>query len=89
MAVFISPAMLRRMIADKSGVPLATVEAVLDAHDEVVLACLETGLKVRALGVGHFAMKDQAAMRKFIPVSGQVVDIPAKRVIVFKAARKP
>lgn len=87
MSVFVGPAMLKRLVAQKAGVPLAETERVLNAHTEVVLALLETGAKVRALGQGYFVMKESRKINKFIPATGEMKEIPAKRSLAFRLSR--
>lgn len=88
MSAFIGSALLKRLVSEKSGVPQDEVDKVLSAYDGVVLLLLETGARVRALGSGHFLIRTSKATRKVSPRDGEVMEIPARRKIVFRESRK-
>lgn len=88
MGSFIGPALLARLVADKTQKPPAEVEQVLSAYDDLVVALLKKGAKVRVLQSGYFEVIQTKATRRKSPLVKGYVKIPAKKKIVFRTARK-
>lgn len=91
MSAFIGPALLKRLVAEKSGVAEGDTEKVIDAFNDCVLSLLKQGAKVRALGVGYFEIKKTKATRRKSPMvkkGGGFVKVPARRKVVFRESRK-
>lgn len=61
----------------------AAVEAVLSA----IKNTLASGGKVQLVGFGTFSVKTKAARTGRNPKTGEVINIPAKKVPVFKAGK--
>lgn len=83
-AVFLGRAMLNRFVANKAGVEPDVSLKILDALDEVVAAQLEAGASVRVFG-GFLRYIPTKATRRRNPATGEPVDVPAGRKLVFKA----
>lgn len=89
MSAFIGPALLKKLVAEKSGVPEDEAGKVLEAFNSCVLSILEQGGRVRALGIGYFEIKKTKATRRRSPMlKGKFVKVPAKKKVVFRESRK-
>lgn len=88
MSAFIGPALLKKLVADKSGVAEEDTGKVLDAFSECVVAYVQRGAKVRALGRGYFEMVKTKKTRRKSPMVEGFVNVPARKKIVFRESRK-
>lgn len=89
MAVRIGQALLRRLVADKAQLPLKDVEKVLDAYNDVVVSMLDTGAKVGLPTLDGYLVKiEKKATRRRAPGGGPLVEVPARKRIVFRETRK-
>lgn len=88
MSAFIGPALLRKLVAEKSGVAVESVDKVLATYGEVVVSLVEGGAKVRVLDRGYFERIKTKASRRRSPMVGGFVKVPARRKIVFRESRK-
>jgi DNA-binding protein HU-beta len=70
-----------------AGVSKVVVAAVLDTLNEVVTDCIANGEEVTIPGIGKLSIKDKAARKGRNPSTGEEMDIPAKRVPHFSAAK--
>ena len=61
----------------------AVVEQVFDAMSEGILS--SESFKVQ--GLGKFVVKDRPESTKTNPETGETVNVPAKKVVVFQAAK--
>jgi nucleoid DNA-binding protein len=87
-SAFIGPALLQKLVSDKSGVSEEEVGKVIDAFNDCVVSLVQKGGKVRALGLGYFEqVKTKKTRRKSPMVDGYVI-VPAKKKIVFRESRK-
>jgi DNA-binding protein HU-beta len=57
------------------------VEAMLDA----IKGALEKGEKVQLIGFGSFGVRERRARKGRNPKTGDEIDIPAKKVPIFRA----
>lgn len=74
-------------LAAKLGVSLKEACAFVDAEVEVLSEALTKGEAVKIAGFGIFAVKERAARKGTVPGKGITIDIPAKKVVSFKAAK--
>lgn len=72
-------------IADKSGLSKADSKKALDAFIASVSEELKTGGKIALVGFGTFSVTQKAARKGVNPRTKAVIDIPAKKVVKFKA----
>ncbi|MDO8180178.1 MAG: HU family DNA-binding protein [Undibacterium sp.] len=70
-----------------SGVQKNSVEAVLDSLADVLHGALAKGEDVALPGVGKFTIDRRAARKGRNPATGAEIDIPAKTVPKFSAAK--
>lgn len=88
MSAFIGSALLKKLVAERARVSEEETEKVLDAFAHVVVALVEDGAKVRALGRGYFEVLKTKASRRKSPMVDGYVKVPAKTKIVFRESRK-
>lgn len=88
MSAFIGPALLKKLVADKSEQPEEVAEKVLDAFNECVVSLVERGAKVRVLGRGYLEIVKTKKTRRKSPMVGGFVVVPAKKKIVYRESRK-
>ena len=78
---------LIKSIIEKSGQEKKTVDAVLNALDEVVKTSASNGESVPVAGLGVFKISDRAARTARNPLTGETVQVPAKRVAKFAVSK--
>ncbi|MDR1911760.1 MAG: HU family DNA-binding protein [Helicobacteraceae bacterium] len=74
-------------IATKSETSKAAAERFLNATLDVITEEIKKGNKVPLVGFGTFEVKQRAARSGINPISGQHIDIPAKKAVVFRAGK--
>ncbi|MBP1616231.1 MAG: hypothetical protein H6Q14_58 [Bacteroidetes bacterium] len=72
-------------IAEKSGLSKADSKKALDAFIVSVSEELKAGGKIALVGFGTFSVTQKAARKGVNPRTKAVIDIPAKKVVKFKA----
>jgi DNA-binding protein HU-beta len=70
-----------------SGVPKNSVEAVLDSLADVINSALVKREEVALPGIGKFSAEERAARKGRNPATGAEIDIAAKVVPKFSAAK--
>lgn len=70
-----------------SGVQKNTVEAVLNSLADVLNQALKNGEEVALPGIGKFSAEERAGRKGRNPATGAEIDIPAKIVPKFSAAK--
>ena len=74
-------------LAEKSSLNKKQAEAVLNAFTDTVIEALKEGDKVQMMGFGTFEVKERAARVGRKPSTGESIEIPAKKIPVFKAGK--
>ncbi|NDV77918.1 HU family DNA-binding protein [Dysgonomonas sp. 511] len=72
-------------IAEKSGLSKVDSKKALEAFIESVAEEVKGGGKVALVGFGTFSVTEKAARKGINPRTKAVIDIPAKKVVKFKA----
>lgn len=72
-------------IAEKAGLSKVDSKKALDAFIEAVGEELKKGEKVALVGFGTYSVTEKAARKGINPRTKQEIDIPAKKVVKFKA----
>ncbi len=72
-------------IAKETGLSKVKSGEALDAFVTAVSESLKNGDKVTLVGFGTFATSQREARKGRNPKTGEVIDIPSKRVAKFKA----
>ncbi len=76
-----------RVLADEAKVSKKEVKTVLEALNAVVIKTLKKDKKVKIQGLGIFAVRDRKARIGRNPMTGEQIQIPAKRVVKFRVAK--
>ncbi len=72
-------------MAEKAGMSKTDAQKAFDAFIGVTKEYLQAGEKVSFLGFGAFSVQEKAERTAKNPRTGEVVKVPAKKVIKFKA----
>jgi DNA-binding protein HU-beta len=72
-------------ISEQTGLTKTKSNQVVDAITSLIAETLSKGEKVTLVGFGTFTTTDRNARKGRNPKTGEVIDIPAKRVAKFKA----
>ena len=72
-------------ISEQTGLTKTKSSQVVDAITSVIAETLSKGEKVTLVGFGTFTTTDRNARKGRNPKTGEVIEIPAKRVAKFKA----
>ena len=72
-------------MAEKAGLSKADAKKALDAFVESTTDALKGGDRVALIGFGSFAISERGARTGRNPQTGKEIEIPAKKVVKFKA----
>lgn len=72
-------------VAEKSGLSKVDAKKAVDAFVETVTSELKAGGKIALLGFGSFSVVEKSARKGVNPRTKEVLDIPARKVVKFKA----
>jgi len=75
-------------VAKECELSKAVAEQVLASVLEAITDAMAAGDKVTLLGFGTFSVSERAAREGRNPQSGEPMNIPAKKVVKFKAGTK-
>lgn len=74
-------------VADKAGLTRKEAKAAIEAVVSGIQASLVQGGRVRISGLGVFTVAERKARRGRNLRTGQEIEIPARRVVKFKASK--
>ena len=72
-------------VAAKAGLSKVDARKAVEAFTGAVLDELKSGGKVIILGFGTFSIVEKSARKGLNPQTKQVIDIPARKAVKFKA----
>lgn len=72
-------------IADETGIKQIDVKKVVQKTFDNIVASLVRGEKVELRNFGVFKLKERRSRTGRNPRTGQIVPVPARKVVVFKA----
>jgi DNA-binding protein HU-beta len=72
-------------ISQSTGMTKTKTNQVLDVITNIITETLAKGDKVTLVGFGTFTTSERKARKGRNPKTGEIIDIPAKRVAKFKA----
>lgn len=75
---------LIRKTAEETGLSQKDCEAVINTLFDTIRKTVESGEKVQIIGFGTFELRARAARTARNPRTGEAVEVPARRVPVFK-----
>ena len=79
---------LIKAVAAKAALSQAKAGEAVDAVIAAIAESLKKDENVQLLGFGSFAVVKKAARKGINPATKAVIDIPAKKVVKFKAGAK-
>lgn len=71
-------------LSEQTGLSKTKSKEVLDALTSTITSTLADGDKVTLVGFGTFTTAERPARKAMNPKTGEVIDVPAKRVAKFK-----
>lgn len=74
-------------IALRCDISKNTADKVVKAIEDIVVSELKKGGQVNLMGFGTFAVAERAARKGLNPQTKEQIEIPARKVPVFKAAK--
>ena len=74
-------------VAAQAGVTKASAERCVNAFIAVLAEALEKGERVALPGFGVFNTKERKARKGRNPRTGEVIEIPARKVVVFRPGK--
>jgi DNA-binding protein HU-beta len=74
--------------AEKAGVSKKQADRCLKAFIEVIEDALKKGERIAIPGFGIFQVKERAARKGRNPRTGEIIEIPARKVVHFKPAKQ-
>lgn len=72
-------------IAEKAGLSKVDSKKALDAFIDTVSDELKKGGKIALVGFGTYSVSEKAARKGINPRTKETINIPAKKVVKFKA----
>ncbi len=75
-------------VSKRTEVPKATVKKVVDATFNVIADVLNWDGKVQLVGFGSFYVSTRKARKGRNPRTGEVIEIPARKVVRFRAGKQ-
>jgi DNA-binding protein HU-beta len=75
-------------VAKESALSKAAAEQVVNNVFSAIADAMKTGDKVTLVGFGTLSVSERAAREGRNPKSGETINIPAKKVVKFKAGSK-
>lgn len=78
---------LTAVLAEKQGLSLKEAGLAVDELVEALAGALAKGEEVKLAGFGTFAVKNRAARKGMVPGTDKVIQIPAKKAVVFRASK--
>lgn len=74
---------LIRVSSQEYKVPMSHIRPALDAVLNEIMDTVASGQEVKIHGFGVFRPKTRAAKKGRHPVTGEILDVPAKKTVVF------
>ncbi|RTZ58053.1 MAG: DNA-binding protein [Gammaproteobacteria bacterium] len=74
--------------AEKAGVSKKQADRCLKAFIEVITDALQKGEKIALPGFGIFQVKERSERKGRNPRTGEIITIPARKVVAFKPAKQ-
>ncbi|GAB4280020.1 MAG: HU family DNA-binding protein [Candidatus Rifleibacteriota bacterium] len=79
---------LVKTIATKANLNQATAQKALESMLETFKDTLKKGDKIQLIGFGSFEVAKRAARKGVNPQTKETINIPAKKVVKFKAGKE-
>ena len=85
--LFMNKADLINALAEQNNMTKKDADKIVNSVLDIIEQALKDGDKVQLMGFGSFEVKNRAARTALNPVTKEKMDIPASKVISFKAGK--
>jgi integration host factor subunit beta len=75
-------------VSKKESIPVYAARTIVDLFFEAMKEALEKGERIEIRGFGSFAVRHYDAYKGRNPKTGQIVDVPPKKVPFFKVGKE-
>ena len=75
-------------VSKKESIPVYAARTIVDLFFEAMKEALEKGERIEIRGIGSFAVRHYDAYKGRNPKTGQIVDVPPKKVPFFKVEKE-
>jgi len=75
-------------VAEKTGMTRKQARQAVAGMMEAIQEALAAGQEVRLVGFGVYQVRERAARKGRDPQTGRVIEIPAKRAVVFRPGKE-
>jgi len=75
-------------VSKKESIPVYAARTIVDLFFEAMKEALEKGERIEIRGFGSFAVRHYNAYKGRNPKTGQIVDVPPKKVPFFKVGKE-
>ena len=75
-------------VSQKENIPVYAARTIVDLFFEAMKEALERGERVEIRGFGSFRVKSYKGYKGRNPRTGEIVDVPPKRLPFFKVGRE-
>jgi len=75
-------------LSEKENVPLKVAKVIVELLFNAMKEALERGERIEVRGFGNFIVKNYAGYKGRNPKTGDIVDVPAKRLPFFKVGKE-
>ncbi len=79
---------LIKKISEKENIPVKTATTIVDTLFDSMVESLEKGERIEIRGFGTFAVRHYNGYKGRNPKTGQIVDVPSKRLPFFKVGKE-
>ena len=79
---------LIKKVSEKENIPVKTATTIVDTLFDSMMESLEKGERIEIRGFGSFAVRYYDAYKGRNPKTGQIVDVPPKRLPFFKVGKE-
>jgi len=79
---------LVKYVSDKTMITISDAQIILDVFIDGVKRGLKNGDNVKIRGLGTFFLQDRKPRTALDPRNQEVIQVPAKTVVKFKASKK-
>jgi len=78
---------LVKSVAQKAGIKQKEAESAVDAFVEAITGAVKEGDEVKIPGFGSFVVVERAPRQGKNPQTGEPIEIPARKAVVFRAGK--
>jgi len=79
---------LGKKLSERSNIPFNVARVIVDTIFDSMKESLEKGQRIEIRGFGSFAVRQYGAYKGRNPKTGEIVDVPPKRLPYFKVGKE-